>query len=178
VKVNFSEDQKHGKNTNSRQFVKVWGDRVLFTKIDLPTDDLYEYAPKPPMTELPHIYPHEFEMALLPQCKTPCLLSSFHDCVEPRTGTTILKRIPKRKQPLQLKLNDLEEAWGLNAHYTPHFTRVFFYHCLVFAGAFAFWAWWQINHPDDLQTASVPFTAATATIALFWSSLATLKTLK
>ncbi|KFY68064.1 hypothetical protein V496_01311 [Pseudogymnoascus sp. VKM F-4515 (FW-2607)] len=160
------------------KFMKVWGDRVLYTKNDLPVDPLYEYAPKPPMTELPHIYPHEFEMALLPHCKESCLLSSFHDCVELRSGTTILRRIPKRKQPLQLKVNDLEEAWGLNAHYTPHFLRVFLYHCLVLAGTFAFWTWWLVTHPNDLQNASVPFTSAAAIIALFWSSLATLKALK
>lgn len=158
--------------------MKVWGDRVLYTKNDLPVDPLYEYAPKPPMTELPHIYPHEFQMALLPHCKESCLLSSFHDCVELRSGTTILRRIPKRKQPLQLKVNDLEEAWGLNAHHTPHFLRVFLYHCLVLAGTFAFWTWWLVTHPNDLQNASVPFTSAAAIIALFWSSLATLKALK
>lgn len=157
--------------------MKVSADRVLYTKNDLPVDPLYEYAPKPPNTELPHIHPHEFEMALLPHCKESCLLSSFHDCIELRTGTTILRRIPKRKQPLQLKVNDPEEAWGLNAHYTPHFLRVFLYHCLVLAGTFAFWTWWLVIHPNDLQNASVPFTSAATIIALFWSSLATLKAL-
>jgi hypothetical protein len=114
--------------------MKVSADRILYTKNDLPIDALYEYAPRPPNTELPHIHPHEFEMALLPHCKESCVLSFFHDCVELRTGTMILRRIPKRRQALQLKVNDPEEAWGLNAHYTPHFLRVFLYHCLVLAG--------------------------------------------
>jgi hypothetical protein len=117
-------------------------------------------------------------MALLPHCKESCLLSFFHDCVELRTGTTILRRIPKRRQALQLKVNDPEEAWGLNAHYTPHFLRVFLYHCLVLAGTFAFWTWWLVIHPNDLTNASIPFTAAATIIALFWSSLAALKALK
>ena len=33
-------------------------------------------------------------------------------------------------------------------------------------------------HPDDLQSASVPFTAAVAIVSMFWSSVATLKALR
>jgi hypothetical protein len=130
------------------------------------------------MTELPHIFPHEFEFALRPPCKAACPLASFHDCVEPRCGNAILERIPKRKCRLQLTDNQPEEAWGLKAHYTPHFLLVLVYHCLVFVSTFAFWAWWLFVHPDDLQNASVPFMAAVAIVSMFWSSVATLKALR
>jgi hypothetical protein len=158
------------------QFDKIAANRVFSFKNDLPVpdDELYEYSPRP-ATEIPPIQRHEFEYALLPCCNSPCPLSTFHDCVEPRCGDLALKRIPKRKRELELTVNTRELAWGLQAHYKPHVLLVFLYHVFFLLGPFAFWGWWQAAHPNDLQNAALPFTVVVTLISLFWSSTGILK---
>jgi hypothetical protein len=126
-------------------------------------------------TEIPPIQQHEFEYAFLPYCGPSCILSPLHDCVQPRAGRLALKRIPKRKRALLLKLDTREEAWGIQAHHKPHALIVFLYHVLMSAGTFAFWIYWQRTHPGDLQNATVPLTVVAVLISLFWSSTGVLK---
>lgn len=95
--------------------------------------------------------------------------------MQPRTGNLALKRIPKRKRALELKLDTREEAWGIQAHHKPHALIVFLYHVLMFAGTFAFWIYWQRTHPGDFQNATVPLTVVAVLISLFWSSTGVLK---
>jgi hypothetical protein len=103
------------------------------------------------------------------------LLSSFHDCIESPSGTTALERIPKRKYAFEVTGDKREFAWGLEAKYSISFLRMVIYHLLILGGTFAFWTWWQLGHPDDLQNASTPFATVAVLLSLFWSSSGTLK---
>jgi hypothetical protein len=123
---------------------------------------------------MPPISPHEFELALSP-CHSWCMFSLLHDCIEPPTGDFALKRIPKRNGALELHIGVTEFAWGLQAQYAISVMRIGFYHLLILAGPFGFWAWWQVIYPDDLQNAVVPFTAVAVCLSLFWSSAGILK---
>ena len=86
-----------------------------------------------------------------------------------------MERIPKRKSALELQVNAPEFAWGLSAQHTISFAGVVLYQMLIFAGEFAFWAWWQITHPNDLQNAAAPLTVVAILISLFWSSAGIIK---
>ena len=86
-----------------------------------------------------------------------------------------MERIPKRKSALELKVNAPEFAWGLSAQHAISFAGVVLYHVLICAGAFAFWAWWQIHHPNDMQDAAAPLTVVAVLISLFWSSAGIIK---
>lgn len=68
-----------------------------------------------------------------------------------------LKRIPKRKWEVETKTEEREHVWGLKTQHVISFLRVLVYHCLVLSGSFGFWAWWLVKHPDDVQSAAVPF---------------------
>ena len=72
----------------------------------LPTELICDYKPRPPDTQLPHITPHEFEMALM-SCKEKCLLAGLHDCVGPPEGTLFIERIPNGKHGLTFEVIDL-----------------------------------------------------------------------
>lgn len=138
-------------------------------------NDDYEYKPRPPSAEMPPIKPREFEYFLLPHCGSSCVLSLIHDCVESHLGNWALGRIPKRKFAIELKVKSREDAWGLQAQHAPHGLIILLYHVLILSGTFAFWIWWQINHPADLQNAAVPLSVVTVLISLFWSSAGLLK---
>ncbi|KAL2074995.1 hypothetical protein VTL71DRAFT_8775 [Oculimacula yallundae] len=151
------------------KFEKIRADRVIYTKNDLPIDPIYEYTPRPPDVELPPILPHEFELAFS-SCSLSCKLSHFHDCIEAPTGTSALSRIPKRTAALELKTSVREPAWGIQAQHSISFVRLVWYHLGIFAGTFGFWAWWQVRHPGDVQSAATPLTVVGLFLSLFWSS--------
>jgi hypothetical protein len=89
-----------------------------------------------------------------------------------------MDRIPKRKTALELKTGVVEFAWGIQAQHTISLLHMIIYHFLILAGTFGFWAWWQISHPNDIQTAAVPLTTVTVLLSLFWSSAGVLKILR
>jgi hypothetical protein len=160
---------------NHLQFEKIRAERIIFNKKDdLPVDILYEYRPRPPNAEIPPISPHEFELALS-YCSSSCLLASFHDCMEPPSGSLALERIPKRKCALELKVGLREHAWGIQAQHSVSFPLMVFYHVLIIASTFGFWGWWQVVHPGDLQNGSTPLTVVAVLLSLFWSSTGVLK---
>ena len=143
----------------------------------LPTEQIYDYTPRPPIAQLPHIMPHRFEEALS-SCGKRCILSSLHDCVEPPEGTYFLDRTPKRRIAFQLEQDGEEHAWGLQAQHRVSLMYIFFYHFLIIVGTFGFWAWWLRKHPDDLQNAAVPFITVTIFLSLFWSASGILKSFR
>lgn len=136
---------------------------------DLPTDTIYDYDPRPPNADNPPISQHEFEAAFA-SCRHQCLLAPFHDCQKVPDRNFALRRIPKRKVEVETKINRREDVWGLQARYAISFFRVLIYHCLILGGAVAFWAWWLVKHPGDLQSAAVPLTTCLTLLSLFWSS--------
>lgn len=144
---------------------------------DLPEDILYEYTPRPPKVEIPPISRHEFELALA-SCNTPCLLAHLHECLEPPDGNIALDRIPKRNGAFALEAGGREFVWGILAQHSISYILVFMYHALVLAGLFAFWIWWQVRHPGDMQNATVPVMVFVALLSLVWSSAAVLKTFR
>lgn len=162
--------------TNGDQFEKSRAGRIFFRRKEIPTDSNYVYQPKPPDAEDPPITPHEFEFAFT-QCITQCLWSVFHDCNEPPSGTLAIERIPKRKSLFELSREDSEvkPAWGLQAQHAVALTQVIFYHVLILAGPFGFWAWWEDRRPTDLQNAAVPLTTVAVFLSVFWSASGLLK---
>lgn len=139
--------------------------------------DKYVFIPKPPSKDGQPITPHEFEIALS-FCNDSCKLSFLHDCIEPPIGCLATQRIPKRKGPLHLNVDVVEEAWGIQAQYAISFVHVVLYHVLILSATLSFWAWWQSRYPGDLQNASVPLTIAPVLLSLFWSSAGVLKVLR
>ena len=134
----------------------------------------YEYEPRlSHPKELP-ISEHELEMSLS-ACESHCMHSWYHDCYIIGNSTSAIERIPKRKSALEVESGALEFAWGLHAHFAISLVRLLLYHSFLFAGAIAFWAWWQTKHLNDLQNASIPVLTMAAFITLFWGSAAVLK---
>ncbi|CZR56621.1 uncharacterized protein PAC_06510 [Phialocephala subalpina] len=157
------------------KFEKFRPGRIIVSKKhDIPEDLLYEYSPRPPHADVPPIQPEEFEIALS-SCNSSCFFWLFHDCVGTPQGSDALERIPKRRGEFELKSGAREYAWGLEAHHTISFLRMLIYHLIIFAGPFAFWGWWQSDHPWDLQDASIPLAAVCALLSLFWGSSGTLR---
>lgn len=148
---------------------------MLFNKIDIPNDTLYEYTPRPPIAEIPPVGPHEFEYNLHPYCGSGCKFSAFHDCVEPPSGDSLLSRIPKRRGYLMFGTDSIKTAWGIQARHKLHALIVCIYHLLIIAGPFVFWGWWQSSSPGDFQNASIPLTVVLGLLSLFWSSAGVLK---
>ena len=132
---------------------------------DLPTDRLYQYNPKPPVAQLPHIEAHLFETALN-ACGRSCALSFLHDCGEPFEGTFFLDKIPKRAVALQLNTKGEVDAWGLKAEHRISFVYIVCYLVIAVTATFGFWAWWLKRHPGDLQNAAIPLTTITILLSL------------
>ena len=72
-----------------------------------------------------------------------------------------LRRISERKREVEMKTEECEHVWSLEAQ---HQISFFFAYssiiCLILSGAFGFSAWWLVEHPDDVQSAKVPATIA------------------
>lgn len=76
---------------------------------------------------------------------------------------------------IEIRSNNLEFAWGIQARHTISALMMILYHLLILAGTFGFWAWWLVIHPNDLQNAAVPFATVVMAIPLFWGSTGVLK---
>lgn len=161
-------------NAYQCQFEKIWADAIICRGKELPTDTIYDYDPRPPNADNPPISPHEFEAAFA-SCGNRCKLAPFHACSKVPDRYLALKRIPKRKWEVETKTEEREHVWGLVAQHVISFLRVLVYHALVLSGSFGFWAWWLVKHPDDLQSAAVPFTTALTLLSLFWSASGIIK---
>src|SRR5579871_716724 len=134
---------------------------------DLLTDKVYDYSPRSgdPSAKNPPISPHLFH-ALFYTCFSPCNWPIAHDCLAPPSGDEILHRIPKRNRCF--KNDQTSPIWGLETVFAVSFAYVFVYHCVMVAGPFAFFGWWLIAHPYDLQNASIPVTVVLGALSLFW----------
>ena len=141
---------------------------------DLPTDRLYDYDPRPPLADNPPISPHEFEVAFA-ACGDGCTLARFHDCSRVPASHFALTRIPKRRLEVEIKHDSREHVWGIQSQHAISFLYVLFYHCVILGGAMAFWTWWLVRHPGDLQSAAVPVSVSLTLLSLFWSSAGILK---
>ena len=133
--------------------------------------------------EHPGISRHEFEI-IVQMCITPCFLASvplFHDCLTIAEGEThIVGRLPKKNEGLRNNVQHPNDKyfWGIQARYTVSAVRVVIIHVLILCASFGTWIWWQRNHPDDLQGASVPLTVAGVLLSAFWSSTGMLRSLR
>lgn len=117
---------------------------------------------------------HVFK-SFLESCSDPCRLSWFfpHDCDTFKGGDSNLKRIPKRNRSF---INDeTTEIWGLSTIYHLSCVHIITYHLIMVGGPMAFFAWWVITFPGDLQNASVPVTIALGFLSLFWGILVSFK---
>ncbi|KAF5006970.1 hypothetical protein FDECE_6686 [Fusarium decemcellulare] len=143
---------------------------------DLPTANNtdYDYTPKPPQASMPPIHPHIFEVAFNSCGDGKCSkLLPFHDCYE-FDETSYVTRIPKKKTPFGFEAGQ-PIVWGLEARHSISALHVVLYHLLILIPPFVVWAWWQKNHPNDIQSASVPMTVIIASISMFWSATGIIK---
>ncbi|KAF4470827.1 small s [Fusarium albosuccineum] len=143
---------------------------------DLPTANNtdYDYTPKPPQASMPPIHPHIFEVAFNSCGDGKCSkVLPFHDCYE-FDETSYVTRIPKKKTPFGFEAGQ-PIVWGLEARHSISALHVVLYHLLILIPPFVVWAWWQRNHPDDIQSASVPMTVVIASISMFWSATGIIK---
>jgi hypothetical protein len=62
------------------------------------------------------------------------------------------------------------QAWGITVRHEISVAYVVCYHVLILALTFAYWGWWQHNHPDDLQNAAVPITVVAGLLSLLWGA--------
>ena len=58
--------------------------------------------------------------------------------------------------------------FGIEADYMLSGLIVFAYHALAIVGAFLFFVYWLLYHPNDLQNASVPLFTVLALIMAMW----------
>ena len=160
-------------------FVKfsAYGNRILSADTeDLPDDYRYgaeyDYTPRPPAAKIPLISSNEFKLylgACLGDC-TGSLRSVFsHDCFDPPPQRRLIERIPKKKSPPG---SYEETAFGIEADYVVSFLGVMIYYLVLVLLAFGFWAYWFVQHPGDLQNASVPLFTIVSITTMFWTALA------
>jgi hypothetical protein len=93
-------------------------------------------------------------------------------------GGDSFERVPKRKSALEIKINSMEFAWGIQAQHTISMVGLVVYHILILVGTLGFWVWWMRSHPEDLQSAAVPLTTVAVFLSLFWSAAGVLKVLR
>lgn len=156
-------------------------DRVIFIQTGIPTkpDDIrnYNYEPRPPLADIPPITPHEFAMAL--KARPPrCVISLFHDCIEPPRGDFALTRTPKRKGFLEIETDVREDALGLQTQFVISLVYVAVYHLLILGVPFALWVWWLVYHPGGPVNASAPLAVAAVSLSFVWDSAEILKDLR
>ena len=136
----------------------------------------YEYNPRPPKAPSPLISRNEFKLCLT-ACSEGCIKRFFvpwHDCYRLPPECRRLSRIPKKKTQFDLisGIGCGEVAFGLEADYNVSFLYVLIYHMLLIIPAIGFWVFWLLNHPGDLQNASVPFFTVLSITGLFWATYA------
>lgn len=86
-----------------------------------------------------------------------------------RNKNDALEKVPKRDREVNEEGDSREFFWGLRAAEEIQFIIVSIYIALVFVTVFVFWALWltTMDHPGDLQNASVPFTTAMGLLSIF-----------
>ena len=146
-------------------------DLVFLENPELPTDfHEYIYNPKAPPkgnAENPLISRHKASMFM--NCNDPCRWRLFHNCVPHLINRRVIDRVPRKKSKFAIRDdNSMEhQAWGITVRHEISVAYVVCYHVLILALPFAFWGWWQHNHPDDLQNAAVPITVVAGLLSLF-----------
>ncbi|RYN18368.1 hypothetical protein AA0113_g9767 [Alternaria arborescens] len=156
------------------RFDRVASDLVFLENPELPTDFLeYIYNPKAPPkgnAENPLISRHKASMFM--NCNDPCRWRFFHNCVPHLINRRVIDRVPRKKSKFAIRDdNSMEhQAWGITVRHEISVAYVVCYHVLILALPFAFWGWWQYNHPDDLQNAAVPITVVAGLLSLFWGA--------
>ena len=105
-------------------------------------------------------------------CDEPCAWSKFHKCMQQLNTASAISCIPKKLSEYDVAATDPQDvfAWGLEAKHQISALRVVVYHVLILLLPFAFWAWWQVMYPTDLQNASVPLSVVIALVSLFWGA--------
>ncbi|OAG20525.1 hypothetical protein CC77DRAFT_1020215 [Alternaria alternata] len=156
------------------RFDRVASDLVFLENPELPTDFVeYIYNPKAPPkgdAKNPLISRHKASMFM--NCNDPCRWRFFHNCVPHLINRRVIDRVPRKKSKFAIKDdNSMEhQAWGITVRHEISVAYVVCYHVLILALPFAFWGWWQHNHPDDLQNAAVPITVVAGLLSLFWGA--------
>lgn len=149
-------------------------DLVFLENPELPTDFVeYIYNPKAPPkgnAENPLISRHKASMFM--NCNDPCRWRFFHNCVPHLINRRVIDRVPRKKSKFAIRDdNSMEhQAWGITVRHEIAVAYVVCYHVFILALPFAFWGWWQHNHPDDLQNAAVPITVVAGLLSLFWGA--------
>ncbi|CAN9079966.1 unnamed protein product [Alternaria alternata] len=155
-------------------FDRVASDLIFLENPELPTDFReYLYNPKAPPkgnAENPLISRHKASMFM--NCNDPCRWRFFHNCVPHLINRRVIDRVPRKKSKFAIRDdNSMEhQAWGITVRHEISVAYVVCYHVLILALPFAFWGWWQHNHPDDLQNAAVPITVVAGLLSLFWGA--------
>ncbi|CAN9179693.1 unnamed protein product [Alternaria alternata] len=155
-------------------FDRVASDLVFLENPELPTDFVeYIYNPRAPPNgnaENPLISRHKASMFM--NCNDPCRWRFFHNCVPHLINRRVIDRVPRKKSKFAIRDdNSMEhQAWGITVRHEISVAYVVCYHVLILALPFAFWGWWQHNHPDDLQNAAVPITVVAGLLSLFWGA--------
>ncbi|CAN9156510.1 unnamed protein product [Alternaria alternata] len=155
-------------------FDRVASDLVFLENPELPTDFVeYIYNPKAPPkgnAENPLISRHKASMFM--NCNDPCRWRFFHNCVPHLINRRVIDRVPRKKSKFAIRDdNSMEhQAWGITVRHEIAVAYVVCYHVFILALPFAFWGWWQHNHPDDLQNAAVPITVVAGLLSLFWGA--------
>jgi hypothetical protein len=106
-------------------------------------------------------------------CAVHCrwrLFNPWHDCIRLPCRDHRIRSIPKKKTEFDVQSTDDigTVAWGLEADYALSFAYMAVYHVVPLLAAFAFWAYWLVKHPGDLQTAAVPLLTVLALFAVMW----------
>jgi hypothetical protein len=129
----------------------------------------YVYSPRPPEARIPLI-DHGLFSALLNACPDTCPWSWFHTCKPLSPRAHRWKRIPRKNQRFETKSHQIgESAYGIEANYVISAAMMTLYHGVLLAGGVAFFIYWLVKHPGDLQNASVPLFTALGLMASFWT---------
>lgn len=131
-------------------------DRVRVTcdpteQLPAATNPNYQYEPKPP-DEIPPV-------------PTRLLMEYFTDPSCAGTSTAILEAFPVRTTGQMTRLE--KHGWGLHAGEHLSFWRITSLAAFVLVGPIAFFVYWLIVYPGDLQNASVPLGLAFGFIGTF-----------
>jgi hypothetical protein len=152
--------------------------QAVLEGVEMPTSREYVYRPRPPrVTAMDHGVRHRLRVMTY-VCLGPCLLGKLpwltrHNCNPILDSTAeFLDMIPKRKKESRLHVHDRNEpyVWGIQARYGRCRKRVWTFRLLMLCPTVGFWAYWLVNHKNDLQGAAVVTTVAIALMMLFDSA--------
>lgn len=131
-------------------------DRVRVTcdaaqQLPVATDPDYQYEPKPP-SEVPPV-------------AARLLMEYFDDPTCAGTSTAILEAFPVRTAGAMTRAE--KHGWGLHAQEHLGFWRIVCLTAGLLVGPCAFFVYWLVVYPGDLQNASVPLALAFGFIGTF-----------